>query len=160
MNRTVLDLWVGVFVAVGVAAVLFLALKVGNLASANIGETYRLQANFDNIGGLKPRAPVKSSGVVVGRVTEITFDPKLYVAVVRMDVDKRYSFPRDTIFTILTSGLLGEQYVGLEVGGDEEVLKPGDTVSRNKTQGAVVLEKLISQFMFNKAAESPKAPEQ
>ncbi|HEY9192211.1 MAG TPA: outer membrane lipid asymmetry maintenance protein MlaD [Methyloversatilis sp.] len=160
MNRTVLDLWVGVFVAIGVAAVLFLALKVGNLSSANIGETYRLQANFDNIGGLKPRAPVKSSGVVVGRVTEITFDPKLYVAVVRMDVDKRYSFPRDTIFTILTSGLLGEQYVGLEVGGDEEVLKPGDTVNRNKTQGAVVLEKLISQFMFNKAAESPKAPEQ
>ena len=105
MNRTVLDLWVGVFVAVGVAAVLFLALKVGNLASANIGETYRLQANFDNIGGLKPRAPVKSSGVVVGRVTEITFDPNLYVAVVKMDVDKRYSFPRDTFATILTSGL-------------------------------------------------------
>ncbi len=158
MNRTVLDLWVGVFVAVGVAAVLFLALKVGNLASANIGETYRLQANFDNIGGLKPRAPVKSSGVVVGRVTEITFDPNLYVAVVKMDVDKRYSFPRDTFANILTSGLLGEQYIGFEVGGDTEMLKPDATIT--KTQSAVVLEKLISQFMFNKAAESPKAPEQ
>jgi phospholipid/cholesterol/gamma-HCH transport system substrate-binding protein len=158
MNRTVLDLWVGVFVAVGVAAVLFLALKVGNLASANIGETYRLQANFDNIGGLKPRAPVKSSGVVVGRVTEITFDPNLYVAVVKMDVDKRYSFPRDTFATILTSGLLGEQYIGLEVGGDTEMLQAGATIT--KTQSAVVLEKLISQFMFNKAAESPTAPEQ
>lgn len=158
MNRTVLDLWVGVFVAVGIAAVLFLALKVGNLASANIGETYRLQANFDNIGGLKPRAPVKSSGVVVGRVTEITFDPSLYVAVVKMDVDKRYSFPRDTFANILTSGLLGEQYIGLEVGGDTEMLKAGDTIA--KTQSAVVLEKLISQFMFNKAAESPQAPAQ
>ncbi|WP_374337172.1 outer membrane lipid asymmetry maintenance protein MlaD [Methyloversatilis sp.] len=158
MNRTVLDLWVGVFVAVGVAAVLFLALKVGNLASANIGETYRLQANFDNIGGLKARAPVKSSGVVVGRVTEITFDPNLYVAVVKMDVDKRYSFPRDTFATILTSGLLGEQYIGFEVGGDTEMLKAGATIT--KTQSAVVLEKLISQFMFNKAAESPTAPEQ
>ncbi|WP_018411858.1 outer membrane lipid asymmetry maintenance protein MlaD [Methyloversatilis thermotolerans] len=158
MNRTVLDLWVGVFVAVGIAAVLFLALKVGNLASANIGETYRLQANFDNIGGLKPRAPVKSSGVVVGRVTEITFDSSLYVAVVKMDVDKRYSFPRDTFANILTSGLLGEQYIGLEVGGDTEMLKAGDTIA--KTQSAVVLEKLISQFMFNKAAESPQAPAQ
>ena len=158
MNRTVLDLWVGVFVAVGVAAVLFLALKVCNLASANIGETYRLQANFDNIGGLKPRAPVKSSGVVVGRVTEITFDPNLYVAVVKMDVDKRYSFPRDTFATILTSGLLGEQYIGFEVGGDTEMLQAGATIT--KTQSAVVLEKLISQFMFNKAAESPTAPEQ
>ena len=133
MNRTVLDLWVGFFVAIGVAAVLFLALKVGNLASANIGETYRLQANFDNIGGLKPRAPVKSSGVVVGRVTEITFDPNLYVAVVKMDVDKRYSFPRDTFATILTSGLLGEQYIGVTTGyGGAVPLWGGDMAELTK----------------------------
>lgn len=151
MNRSVLNLWVGVFVAAGIAALLFLALKVGNLASANLGETYQLYANFDNIGGLKPRAPVKSSGVVVGRVAEIRFDPKQYVAVVKLDVDKRYRFPKDTFATILTSGLLGEQYVGFEVGGDLEELNEGETIK--KTQSAVVLEKLISQFMFNKAQE-------
>ncbi len=151
MNRATLDLWVGFFVAIGLAALLFLALKVGNLASSNMAETYRLQAEFDNIGGLKVRAPVKSAGVVVGRVSEIRFDPENYKAVVAMQVDSRYKFPRDTILTINTSGILGEQYVGFEVGGDTEMLKPDTTVK--KTQSAVVLEKLISQFMFNKAQE-------
>ncbi|MDO8932104.1 MAG: outer membrane lipid asymmetry maintenance protein MlaD [Rhodocyclaceae bacterium] len=151
MNRATLDLWVGFFVAIGLAALLFLALKVGNLASSSVGETYRLQAEFDNIGGLKVRAPVKSAGVVVGRVAEVRFDPESYKAVVAMQVDNRYKFPRDTILTINTSGILGEQYIGFEVGGDTEMLKDGATVK--KTQSAVVLEKLISQFMFNKAQE-------
>jgi phospholipid/cholesterol/gamma-HCH transport system substrate-binding protein len=151
MSRTTLDLWVGFFVAVGLGALLFLALKVGNLASSSSGETYAVQAKFDNIGGLKVRGAVKSAGVVVGRVTEIRFDPEAYQGVVTIQVDARYKFPRDTFATINTSGLLGEQYIGFEVGGDTEMLKAGDTIK--KTQSAVVLEKLISQFMFNKAAE-------
>lgn len=151
MSRTTLDLWVGFFVAIGLAALVFLALKVGNLAASSSGETYALQAKFDNIGGLKARAAVKSAGVVVGRVSEIRFDPENYAAVVTMSVDSRYKFPRDTFATINTSGLLGEQYIGFEVGGDTEMLKAGDSIK--KTQSAVVLEKLISQFMFNKASE-------
>ena len=154
MNRATLDLWVGFFVAIGLVALLFLALKVGNLASSSAGETYRLQAEFDNIGGLKVRAPVKSAGVVVGRVSEIRFDPETYRALVAMNVDSRYKFPRDTILTINTSGILGEQYIGFEVGGDTEMLQDGATVK--KTQSAVVLEKLISQFMFNKAQDDKK----
>lgn len=133
---------------------LFLALKVGNLASANLSESYLVKARFDNIGGLKVRAPVKSAGVVVGRVQNIDFDAERYQAVVALEVDKRYQFPRDTFATILTSGLLGEQYVGLEAGGDTEVLKAGEDIK--KTQSAVVLEKLISQFMFNQAASGEK----
>ncbi len=151
MSRTTLDLWVGFFVAVGLSALLFLALKVGNLASTSSGETYPIYAKFDNIGGLKVRGAVKSAGVVVGRVTEIRFDPEAYLGVVTIQVDARYKFPRDTFATINTSGLLGEQYVGFEVGGDTAMLNAGDTIK--KTQSAVVLEKLISQFMFNKAAE-------
>lgn len=151
MNRAVIDLWVGVFVALGLAALLFLALKVGNLSSTDVGQTYSLQAHFDNIGGLKVRAPVKSAGVVVGRVGEIRFDPETYTARVAMQIDTRYQFPRDTFATINTSGLLGEQYVGFEVGGDPEMLKAGEVIK--KTQSAMVLEKLISQFMFSKAAE-------
>ena len=151
MNRTVLDLWVGFFVALGIAAVLFLALKVGNLSSAHLSETYALQAKFDNIGGLKVRGPVKSAGVVVGRISEIKFDPASYEAVVILNVDGRYQFPKDTFASIYTAGLLGEQYVGLDVGGDEKMLKAGDTIT--KTQSAVVLEKMISQFLFSKAAE-------
>jgi phospholipid/cholesterol/gamma-HCH transport system substrate-binding protein len=150
MNRATLDLWVGIFVAIGLCALLFLALKVGNLSSLGSGETYRLEAKFDNIGGLKIRAAVKSAGVVVGRVSDIQFDPQAYVAVVTMRVDSRYQFPRDTFATINTSGLLGEQYIGFDVGGDTQVFKDGDVIK--KTQSAVVLEKLISQFMFNKAA--------
>ena len=151
MNRKVLDLWVGVFVAIGFLSLLFLALKVGNLSGSNFAETYVLQAKFDNIGGLKVRGPVKSAGVVVFRVSEIHFDPQTYEAVVTMTVDTRFKFPKDTFASILTSGLLGEQYIGLDVGGDEKMLSPGDSIS--KTQSAVVLEKLISQFLFNKASE-------
>ncbi len=151
MNRTAIDLWVGIFVAIGIGSLLFLALKVGNLSSAHLSETYTLQAKFDNIGGLKVRGPVKSAGVLVGRITDIRFDPASYEAVVTMVVDGRYRFPRDTFAAIYTAGLLGEQFIGLDVGGDETMLLPGDTIS--KTQSAVVLEKLISQFMFNKAAE-------
>jgi phospholipid/cholesterol/gamma-HCH transport system substrate-binding protein len=151
MNRTVLDLWVGFFVAIGLAALLFLALKVGNLSSAHMSETYVLQAKFDNIGGLKVRGPVKSAGVVVGRIVDIHFDPSSYEAVVTMNVDARYQFPKDTFASIYTAGLLGEQYIGFDVGGDEKMLKAGDTVT--KTQSAVVLEKLISQFLFSKAAD-------
>lgn len=154
MNRKVMDLWVGIFVAVGIASLLFLALKVGNLSAANFAETYPLKATFSNIGGLKVRGPVKSAGVVVGRVADIRFDTTTYEAVVTMQVDTRYEFPKDTFASILTSGLLGEQYIGLDVGGDEKMLAAGDTI--RKTQSAVVLEKLISQFLFNKAAEAPK----
>ena len=152
MNRKLLDLWVGFFVAVGFAAVLFLALRVGNVSSGNFSETYRLTAKFDNIGGLKVRGPVKSAGVVVGRVAEIHFDAQTYEALVTMTLDARYRFPRDTFASILTAGLLGEQYIGLDAGGDEKMLQSGEAFA--KTQSAVVLEKLIGQFMFNKASES------
>lgn len=152
MSRRLLDLWVGFFVAVGFAGVLFLALRVGNLSSANFAETYHLSARFDNIGGLKVRGPVKSAGVVVGRVSEIRFDPQAYEALVTLTIDSRYQFPKDTFASILTAGLLGEQYIGLDAGGDEKMLSPGDVLA--KTQSAVVLEKLISQFMFNKASET------
>lgn len=151
MNRTALDLWVGFFVALGLAAVLFLAMKVGNLASASLSNTYVLQASFDNIGGLKVRGPVKSAGVLVGRIADIHFDPVTFQAVVTMKVDGRYRFPRDTFASIYTAGLLGEQYIGLDPGGDERVLQPGDRL--RMTQSAVVLEKLIGQFLFNKASE-------
>ena len=151
MSRKLLDLWVGIFVAMGFASLLFLALKVGNLAAANFSETYPLTAKFVNIGGLKVRAPVKSAGVVVGRVADIRFDPETYEAVVTINIDGRYHFPKDTFALILTAGLLGEQYIGLDPGGDAAMLKAGEVIA--KTQSAVVLEKLISQFMFNKASE-------
>jgi phospholipid/cholesterol/gamma-HCH transport system substrate-binding protein len=151
MNRTVLDLWVGFFVALGLAAVLFLALKVGNLSAAHLSETYVLQARFDNIGGLKVRGPVRSAGVLVGRISDIRFDPESYQALVTMNIDGRYRFPRDTFASIYTAGLLGEQYIGFDVGGDEKMLEAGAVIKM--TQSAVVLEKLISQFLFNKAAE-------
>lgn len=148
----VLDLWVGVFVAAGIAALLVLALKVGNASSTfNVGQTYQLVGRFDNIGGLKVRAPVKSAGVVVGRVADIQFDNAKFAARVTMNVDERYKFPKDTTASILTSGLLGEQYVGLEGGGDDKMLQNGDAIKL--TQSAVVLEKLIGQFLYNKAAE-------
>ena len=151
MSRKLLDIWVGFFVVIGFAALLFLALRVGNLSSANFAETYQLTARFDNIGGLKVRGPVKSAGVVVGRVTDIRFDVESYEALVTLTIDSRYQFPKDTFASILTAGLLGEQYVGLDAGGDEKMLKAGDVFA--KTQSAVVLEKLIGQFMFNKASE-------
>jgi phospholipid/cholesterol/gamma-HCH transport system substrate-binding protein len=151
MNRSTIDLWVGVFVAIGFAALLFLAMKVGNLASFSTNQTYQVQAKFVNIGGLKVRAPIKSAGVVVGRVAEVRFDNESFEAIVSMNVDSRYQFPRDTVAKILTSGLLGEQYIGLEAGGDGVMLKTGDRL--RLTQSAVVLENLISQFLFNKAQE-------
>ncbi len=154
MERTTIDLWVGIFVALGVAALLGLAMKVGNLTTSNIGPTYTVTANFENIGGLKPRAPVKSAGVVVGRVGDIVFDPATFEAVVSLNVDKRYNFPKDTFANIYTAGLLGEQYIGLEAGGEEVMLKSGDKITQ--TQDAVVLEKMISQFLYNKASEAPK----
>ena len=151
MNRSTIDLWVGVFVAAGFAALLFLALKVGNLATFSTAEQYQVHAKFANIGGLKARAPVKSAGVVVGRVADIRFDNESYEAIVSMNLDSGYQFPRDTTAKILTSGILGEQYIGLEAGGDGVMLKQGDRL--RLTQSAVVLENLISQFLFNKAAE-------
>jgi phospholipid/cholesterol/gamma-HCH transport system substrate-binding protein len=156
MEKTTIDLWVGIFVALGVAALLGLAMKVGNLTTSNIGETYTVDAAFDNIGGLKPRAPVKSAGVVVGRVGSIRFDSKTYEAIVSLNIDKNYHFPTDTFANIYTAGLLGEQYVGLEAGGEEENLENGGKIAH--TQDAVVLEKMISQFLYSKASEpSPSA---
>ncbi len=152
MDRTAIDLWVGVFVALGFAALLGLAMKVGNLTSSKIGATYSVTAAFENVGSLKPNAPVKSAGVVVGRVDNIVFNGANYEAVVTIKIDKRYAFPTDTFANIYTAGLLGEQYVGLEAGGDEVVLKNGDKIA--KTQDAIVLEKMISQFLFSKASET------
>jgi phospholipid/cholesterol/gamma-HCH transport system substrate-binding protein len=155
MERTTLDLWVGIFVVAGVAALAMLALKVGNLGTYNMSETYQVHAYFTNIGGLKPKASIKSAGVLVGRVTDISLDTQRYEANVVMSLDKRYQFPKDTFANILTSGLLGEQYIGLVPGGDSEMLKNGDQIKL--TQSAVVLENLISKFMFNKASE-PATP--
>jgi phospholipid/cholesterol/gamma-HCH transport system substrate-binding protein len=155
MNRSTIDLWVGVFVALGLGALLFLALKVGNLASFSTADTYQVDARFSNIGGLKVRAPVKSAGVVVGRVADIGFDNESYEAVALLTIDSRYKFPRDTSAKILTSGLLGEQYIGLEAGADARMLKAGERL--RITQSAVVLENLISQFLFSKAAEGGEA---
>jgi phospholipid/cholesterol/gamma-HCH transport system substrate-binding protein len=152
MERSTLDLWVGLFVCAGIGALLILALKVGNMASLSIGtESYTLNAYFDNIGGLKPRAPVKSAGVVVGRVASIEFDTNRYTARVAMSIESQYKFPKDTTASILTSGLLGEQYIGLDAGGDQANFATGDTMKL--TQSAIVLEKLISQFLYSKAAE-------
>jgi phospholipid/cholesterol/gamma-HCH transport system substrate-binding protein len=152
MKKTVLDFWVGLFVLLGLIAVLFLALKVGNMSSLSFEATYPVKLKFDNIGGLKPRAPVKSAGVVVGRVASIGFDTNTYQALVTIDIDKQYPFPKDTSAKILTSGLLGEQYIGLEPGGDTEMLKAGDTITM--TQSAIVLENLISTFLYSKAADA------
>jgi phospholipid/cholesterol/gamma-HCH transport system substrate-binding protein len=152
MERTTLDLWVGIFVVTGLAALAVLALKVGNLSTYNMSETYQLQAYFSNIGGLKSQASIKSSGVLVGRVAQISLDPKRYEAKVIMTIDKRYQFPKDTFANILTSGLLGEQYIGLIPGGDEEFLKAGDELK--KTQSAIVLEDLIGRFLYSKAEDS------
>ncbi len=151
MERTTLDMWVGAFVVGGLIALLILAFKVGNLGGYDRTETYKVYGEFDNIGGLKIKAPVKSSGVVVGRVSDIQFDNKSFQARVEMRLSKNYQFPKDTSASILTSGLLGEQYIGLEAGGDEENLKNGDKFKL--TQSAIVLEQLIGQALFSKAAD-------
>lgn len=156
MQQSRHDVWVGLFVMIGAAALLFLALKSGNLLSLSFAETYPVTARFDNIGGLKVRAAVKSAGVVVGRVESIGFDDKTFQASVTMQLEKRFAFPKDSSAKILTSGLLGEQYIGLEVGGDVKNLASNDVITQ--TQSAVVLENLISQFLFNKAADSGNAP--
>jgi phospholipid/cholesterol/gamma-HCH transport system substrate-binding protein len=152
MQRKSLDVWVGLFVLLGAIAVLFLALKAGNMSSFSFGPSYTLVARFDNIGGLKPRAPVKSAGVVVGRVESIAFDDKNFQAQVTLRLQGEYQFPKDSSAKILTSGLLGEQYIGLEPGGDTNNFAEGGRIK--STQSAIVLENLISQFLFNKAAET------
>ena len=155
MKKNALDFWVGLFVVLGFIALLFLALKAGNMSSLSFQRTYAVKLKFDNIGGLKPRAPVKSAGVTVGRVASIGFDTNTYQALVTINLDQQNQFPKDTSAKILTSGLLGEQYIGLEPGGDPEMLKDGDTISM--TQSAIVLENLIGQFLYSKAADSGAA---
>jgi phospholipid/cholesterol/gamma-HCH transport system substrate-binding protein len=155
MERSKSDIWVGLFVLIGAAALLFLALQSANLLSISFQPTYRIIAKFDNIGGLKRQAAVKSAGVVVGRVESISFDDKSFQASVALALDSRYRFPKDSSLKILTSGLLGEQYVGVEAGADEKNLAPGDTIAN--TQSAVVLENLIGQFLYNKAADGNSA---
>lgn len=154
MKKNSLDLWVGLFVALGLVALLFLALKAGNMSAFTFQKTYNVSARFDNIGGLKPRAPVKSAGVVVGRVAAIQFDDQTYQATVILNLEQRYQFPKDSSAKILTSGLLGEQYIGLEAGGDSELLAQDGKITQ--TQSAIVLESLISQFLYNQAADKGK----
>ena len=151
MGRSKNDVWVGMFVLLGALAVLFLALKSANLLQWNFSQDYQVSAKFDNIGGLKPGAAVKSAGVVVGRVKAIDFDGESFQARVTLALQARHQFPKDSSLSILTSGLLGEQYVGLVPGADERNLADGDRIG--STQSAVVLENLISQFLYNKAAE-------
>ena len=155
MQRSKNDLWVGLFVLIGAAGILFLALKSANLLSLNFDATYQVTAKFDNIGGLKQRAAVKSAGVVIGRVQRITFDDKSYQASVDLAMQSNFAFPKDSSLKILTSGLLGEQYIGIEAGASDKNMAAGDVIKQ--TQSAVVLENLISQFLFNKAAE-PSQP--
>lgn len=151
MQRSRNDIWVGLFVLIGAVAILFLALQAANLLNLSFQSTYRVEARFDNIGGLKPKAAVKSSGVVVGRVESITFDDKTFQARVALSMESRYKFPKDSSLKILTSGLLGDQYIGIEAGADEKLLAAGDVIS--STQSAIVLENLIGQFLYSKSEE-------
>jgi len=149
MERTTWDLWVGAFVVAGVLALTILAFKVGNLGTYNASETYTLKTSFTNIGGLKATAGVRSAGVLIGRVTEIKLNPQRYEAEVTLSIDKRYLFPKDSLVSILTSGLLGEQYIGLKPGADDDMLKNGDAIKQSRS--ALVLEDLIGQVVANKA---------
>lgn len=149
MGKRGIETMVGVFVLLGMLGLVFLALQAANLGTVTGGDTYRVTARFDNIGGLKPRAPVRSAGVLVGRVAGISLDPETFQGVVTLDIDRRFNFPKDTAAKILTSGLLGDQYVGLEPGGDDLNLAAGDTIAQ--TQSAVVLENLIGQFLTGRA---------
>jgi phospholipid/cholesterol/gamma-HCH transport system substrate-binding protein len=151
MHRKSVDVWVGMFVLLGLAALLFLALKAGNMSTLSFAKTYAITGKFDNIGGLKPQAPVKAAGVVVGRVGNIKFDDKTYQALVTLELEAGYKFPKDSSLKILTAGLLGEQYIGIEAGGDTNNLANGDKIA--STQSATVLEDLINQFIYSKAAE-------
>ena len=154
MHRKTIDVWVGLFVLLGLAALVFLTLKAGNMSTISFSNTYAVTGKFDNIGGLKPQAPVKSAGVVVGRVGAIGFDDKTYQALVTLELEAGYKFPKDSSLKILTAGLLGEQYIGIEPGGDTNNLANGDRISR--TQSATVLEDLINRFIYSSAAESKK----
>lgn len=155
MARSTKDVWVGLLVVIGLVSVLFLALKAANLLQWNFEKNYAVTARFDNIGGLKPGAAVKSAGVVVGRVASITLDPQTYQAKATLELDAAAQFPKDSSASILTAGLLGEQYIGLEAGADDKMLASGDKIKQ--TSDALVLEKLISQFLFSKAADgAPK----
>ena len=156
MERTAVDLWVGTFVVAGIAALVVLALKVGNLSTYNVSETYQLQAYFTNVGGLKPSASVRSAGVLVGRVKDIRLDTERYAARVTMNIDKRYQFPTDTFANVQTAGLLGENFIGLLPGAEEQVLKNGEDFK--KTQSAMVLEDLIGQFIYGKSDSKPATP--
>ena len=156
MGKKSIETLVGVFVLLGMLGLVFLAMKAANLGNVGGGDSYAVQARFDNIGGLKPRAPVRTAGVVVGRVKSISLDPKTFQGVVVMEIERGYQFPKDTAAKILTSGLLGDQYVGLEPGGDDQNLKAGDTLAQ--TQSAVVLENLIGQFLTTRAADAGTAP--
>jgi phospholipid/cholesterol/gamma-HCH transport system substrate-binding protein len=156
MGKKGIETLVGGFVLLGIVGLLFLALKAANLGSfTSAGDTYSVTAKFDNIGGLKVRAPVRSAGVTIGRVASITLDPKSYQGVVKLDLQRSVQFPSDSSARILTSGLLGDQYIGLEPGAEEKLLAAGDVIKQ--TQSAVVLESLISQFLFNKAADAGSA---
>ncbi len=152
MNKRSIEILVGLFVLLGLAALVFVALRAANLTSFSNGDGYRLSARFDNIGGLKVRAPVRSAGVVVGRVTAISLDTRTFQGLVTMEIRHGFDFPKDSSAKILTAGLLGDQYVGIEPGGDDKNLAAGDTI--RQTQSAVVLENLIGQFLFSKAAET------
>jgi len=152
MNRNrAVDFWVGLFVLAAIAALIFIALRAANASSLSSAAVYSVKGHFNNIGALKVRAPVRAAGVLLGRVTEISFDPQTFEAVVTFTINAKYPFPKDTSAQILTSGLLGEQYIGLTPGGDTADLKDGDTLEI--TQGAVILENLIGQFLYSKAAE-------
>lgn len=156
MNKKSTEILVGLFVVLGALALVFLALKAANLTSfTSGGDGYMVQARFDNIGGLKPRAPVRSAGVDVGRVRSITLDPQTFQGVVTMELRQDVQFPKDSSAKILTSGLLGDQYVGIEPGADEKNLAAGDMIKQ--TQSALVLENLIGQLLFSKAADAGTA---
>ncbi len=149
------DFWVGLFVLLGAVALIFLALRAGNMSSFSFSPTYKVHAYFDNMGGLKVRAPVKSSGVVVGRVSAIDFDNERYQAVATIDLERKFEFPADSSASILTSGLLGDQYIGLTPGGDDKNLTDGNEIIY--TQSAVVLEELISKFLYSSASQQGSA---
>lgn len=157
MSRMMLDFWVGLFVLIGLLALVFLALKVGNLTNFQQSDGYKVTASFENIGSLKERAPVKSAGVVVGRVSNIHFDNQTFEASVTLELDPRFKFPRDSSVAVLTTGLLGEQYIGIEPGGDSELLKDGSVIKL--AQSALVWEQLVGQMIFERSKENSAEPQ-
>ncbi len=154
MQRSKIDIWVGLFVLLGAAALLFLALKAANLIHLQTGSSYQITAQFQDVGGLKEQAPVRSSGVLVGRVSNIRYDNKGFRALVTIEMNSDYTFPDDSTLKIFTNGLLGDQYIGVEPGFSESSWQANAEVSN--TQSAVVLESLISQFMGSKTLDAAK----